>query len=37
MADLRRWLVDPQVPPARKGFYGLALGLATDAGRPPQQ
>lgn len=31
MADLRRWLVDPQVPPARKGFYGLALGLATDA------
>jgi hypothetical protein len=31
MADLRRWLVDPQVPPERKGFYGLALGLAADA------
>lgn len=30
MADLRRWLVDPQVPPERKGFYGLALGLATN-------
>jgi hypothetical protein len=30
MADLRQWLVDPQVPPERKGFYGLALGLATD-------
>ncbi len=29
MADLRRWLVDPQVPPERKGFYGLALGMAT--------
>jgi hypothetical protein len=28
MADLRRWLTDPQVPPERKGFYGLALGLA---------
>ncbi|HEX3998172.1 MAG TPA: hypothetical protein VHX65_06455 [Pirellulales bacterium] len=30
MADLRRWLVDPQVPPERKGFYGLALGLAPE-------
>lgn len=25
--SLRRWLVDEAVPPARKGFYGLALGL----------
>jgi hypothetical protein len=31
MGDLRRWLVDPRVPPERKGFYGLALGLAADA------
>jgi len=31
MADLRRWLLDPAVPPERKGFYGLALGLATAA------
>lgn len=28
MSDLRRWLADPQVPPERKGFYALALGLA---------
>jgi hypothetical protein len=28
MSDLRRWLVDPQVPPERKGFYAVALGLA---------
>lgn len=27
LADLRRWLVDPKVPPHRKGFYGLAVGL----------
>ena len=27
---LRAWLVDPAVPPERKGFYGLAAGLATD-------
>ena len=27
-ADMRRWIVDPQVPESRKGFYGLALGLA---------
>jgi hypothetical protein len=27
-ADLRRWLVDPQVPPDRKGFYALALGFS---------
>ena len=30
MADVRRWMLDPKVPPERKGFYGLALGLATD-------
>jgi len=29
MAGLRQWIVDPAVPEARKGFYGLALGLAT--------
>ncbi len=28
---LRTWLVDPTVPPARKGFYALALGFATQA------
>ncbi len=27
-SDLRRWLVDPRVPPERKGFYALVLGLA---------
>jgi hypothetical protein len=27
---MRRWVVDPGVPPHRKGFYGLALGLARD-------
>lgn len=32
-AALRRWLVDPQVPPERKGFYGLALGVAAVAQR----
>ena len=26
------WLTDPKVPPERKGFYGLALGLARDPG-----
>jgi hypothetical protein len=31
MPKLRGWLVDPRVPPERKGFYGLALGLASDA------
>ncbi|MEX2115053.1 MAG: hypothetical protein WD845_17800 [Pirellulales bacterium] len=25
---LRRWLIDPGVPEARKGFYGLAVALA---------
>ncbi len=30
MAKVRSWLVDPQIPQARKGFYGLALGLAAD-------
>ena len=29
-AALRRWIVDPAVPERRKGFYGLALGLAPD-------
>ncbi len=34
MADLRKWLGDPAISPARKGFYGLALGLAkNDADR----
>ncbi len=34
MDSLRRWIVDPAVPEARKGFYGLALGLAaTDEDR----
>ena len=28
---LRAWLVDAKVPPSRKGFYGLAIGLSTDA------
>lgn len=33
-ADLRRWLVDPQIPPERKGFYALALGFSkADADR----
>lgn len=27
---IRAWLVDPAVPPERKGFYGLAAGLARD-------
>lgn len=28
--QIRAWLVDPQVPDDRKGFYGLLLGLARD-------
>jgi hypothetical protein len=28
MAQVRRWLADPDVLPRRKGFYGLTLGLA---------
>jgi len=33
-AAMRRWIVDPRIPEAHKGFYGLALGLATsDADR----
>ncbi|HEY2838866.1 MAG TPA: hypothetical protein VGJ26_06945 [Pirellulales bacterium] len=28
MAKIRAWVADPRVPEARKGFYGLALGLA---------
>lgn len=27
---LQAWLADPRVPAGRKGFYGLALGLAGD-------
>jgi hypothetical protein len=27
-AKVRRWLKDPQVPEARKGLYGLILGMA---------
>jgi hypothetical protein len=27
-AAMRQWIVDPMIPEARKGFYGLALGLA---------
>jgi hypothetical protein len=27
---LRAWLTDSAVPPARKGFYALALGFSTD-------
>ena len=30
MQRLRAWMVDEAVPPPRKGFYGLALGLARD-------
>jgi len=30
MARMRAWLVDERVPQERKGFYGLALGLAVD-------
>ncbi len=31
MARVRAWLIDPKVPQTRKGFYGLALGLAGSA------
>ncbi len=31
-ARLRAWLIDPQVTPERKGFYGLALGLGAAPG-----
>lgn len=30
MDSLREWLADDHVPQERKGFYGLALGLARD-------
>jgi hypothetical protein len=30
MDSLRAWLADDHVPQERKGFYGLALGLARD-------
>jgi hypothetical protein len=30
MEAMRRWLEDDRVPQERKGFYGLALGLARD-------
>jgi hypothetical protein len=32
LARMRGWLTDPKVPPERKGFYGLALGLTRDPG-----
>ena len=28
MDRIRRWMTDAKIPPERKGFYGLALGLA---------
>lgn len=31
MDGLRKWVASSQVPESRKGFYGLALGLATSA------
>lgn len=31
MDKIRGWVRDPGIPDERKGFYGLALGLATDA------
>lgn len=31
MAEMRKWLFDPNVPEERKGFYGMALGLPTTA------
>ena len=34
-AKLRRWITDPQIPEARQGFYGLALGLATTTDTSP--
>ena len=30
MAKMRGWLIDADVPGGRKGFYGVALGLARD-------
>ena len=34
MAKIRSWIVDPSIPQFRKGFYGVALGLAqNDADR----
>ncbi|MCG8585035.1 MAG: hypothetical protein MI757_10015 [Pirellulales bacterium] len=30
MEDIRNWIVDSNIPQFRKGFYGLALGLATN-------
>jgi len=33
MAKMRGWLVDAGVPGGRKGFYGVALGLARDDGQ----
>ena len=30
MEKIRLWVVDPNIPQFRKGFYGLALGLATN-------
>jgi hypothetical protein len=31
LARMRGWLTDPKIPPDRKGFYGLALGIGGDA------
>jgi hypothetical protein len=31
MDSMRRWLDDPGVPELRKGFYGMALGLASNS------
>ncbi|MBL9125333.1 MAG: hypothetical protein JNG90_16970 [Planctomycetaceae bacterium] len=31
LESMRRWIVDENVPQERKGFYGLALGLAREA------
>jgi hypothetical protein len=30
MDKMRQWIVDPDIPQFRKGFYGIALGLATN-------
>ena len=30
LARMKDWLADERVPAARKGFYGMTLGLATD-------
>jgi hypothetical protein len=38
MAKMRQWVADPAVAESRRGFYGLALGLAkSDADRPANE